>query len=270
MKKIYSLILIISILAGFTSGCKKDKGDPPVLPPVESMSIDFTNFAATAKSLDVTAAEKGTNQSNWQYAAVVAGTWRLIINTTLAVPVAAFNFVVNKTPAYLSTKTWQWSYDFTYLGGSYKARLTGQIRTSDVQWKMYISKTGTDSFTEFLWFEGTSKLDGTGGQWILYESVLAPNSILQIDWTKTGNAVGYVKYTYVKNDAFKNSFIEYGLTTNALNAYYTIHYYAITKFVDVNVEWNTTTKNGHVKSSEYLDGVSWYCWDANKLNVTCQ
>ena len=55
-------------------------------------------------------------------------------------------------------------------GSTYTARLTGQIRTSDVAWKMYITKEGTGGFPEFVWFEGTSKLDGTGGQWILNQS----------------------------------------------------------------------------------------------------
>jgi hypothetical protein len=135
---------------------------------------------------------------------------------------------------------------------------------------MYITREGTGGFSEFVWFEGTSKPDGTGGQWILYQSAAAPDAVLQIDWTKTGTAIGTVKYTYIKNDAFKNSYIEYGLTSNSLNAYYTIHYYNGVKFSDVNVEWNTTTHNGHVKSQDYLGDANWYCWDANKINVLCQ
>jgi len=271
MKKFLALLLTLILSAGFFPGCKKDKGVAPTLPPQESMTIDFSNFSSAKKSLELISGQKGTENSNWEYAATVAGVWKLIINTTLAVPVAAFNAAINQVPAYVSTKNWQWSYSITFLNVIYKARLTGLIRATDVQWKMYVTREGTGGFTEFLWFEGTSKLDGTGGQWILYESVLAPDAILQIDWTKTGLAVGYVKYTYVKNNSFKNSFIEYGLTSSTLlNAYYTIHYYNSVKFSDVNVEWNTGTHNGHVKSVDYLgDPNTWYCWDANKLNVVC-
>ena len=270
MKKIFPFMLILILPVLFSAGCKKDKGDPPTLPPAESMTIDFTNFASAKKSLDVTGGEKGTANSNWEYAATVAGVWKLIINTTLAIPVTAFKAALSQNPSYVTTKTWQWSYSVTYLSTTYKARLTGQIRSNDVQWKMYISKDGTDSFTDFLWFEGTSKLDGTGGQWILYQSVLVPDALLQIDWTKTSTGVGTVKYSYVKNDSFKNSSIEYGLTTSDLNAYYTIHYYNGVKYSDVSVEWNTTTHNGHVKSVDYLGDANWYCWDANKINIVCQ
>jgi hypothetical protein len=269
MKKFFSLTLIFVLSTGFFTGCKKDKGNPPVLPPPESMTIDFSNFVSAKKSGEQVSGFKGTENSNWEYAATVASVWSVIINLNLAVPVAAFKLAVNQVPVYISAKNWQWSYNVTFLASTYKARLTGLIRTSDVQWKMYITKDGTGGFSEFLWFEGTSKLDGTGGQWILYESAVTPDALLQIDWTKTGTTVGNIKYTYVKNNSFKNSYIEYGLTTNDLNAYYTIHYYNGVKFSDVNVEWNSTTHNGHVKSVDYLGDSNWYCWDANKINIIC-
>jgi len=145
-----------------------------------------------------------------------------------------------------------------------------KIRTSDVLWKMYITKEGTGGFAEFVWFEGTSKPDGTGGQWILNESSQTQVDILQIDWKKTGTSISSIKYTIVKNlDPLKTSYIEYGLTTGTLNAYYAIHYYSGVKFSDVNVEWNTTTHNGRVKSLDYLGDIDWYCWDSNKININC-
>lgn len=259
------LILILS--AGFLTNCKKDKGEPPVLPPQESMTIDFSNFATLKKSADPLYDQKGAENSNWEFAAVVAGVWKQIINTTLIVPVTAFKLAISQTPVYLDTKTWQWSFNVTVANVTYKARLTGQIRTSDVLWKMYI-KEGT-SVTEFLWFEGTSNLDGKAGQWILNQSSQIPGALIQIDWTKTGTSIASIKYTYIKNDSFKTSYIEYGLTTSSLNAYYTVHYYNGLKFSDVNIEWNTTTHNGRVKSLDYLVGDTWFCWNEQKINITC-
>ena len=270
MKKIISPLLVLFVAIGIFYGCKKDKGDPPVLPPAESMTIDFSNFASNKKSLEQLPSAKGTENSNWEYAATVAGVWKLIINLTLAVPVTAFRDAADQTPEYLSEKTWQWSYSVTYANTLYKARLTGQIRSSDVMWKMFITREGTGGFDEFLWFEGTSKNDGTGGQWILNQEPEAAITLLQIDWAKTSSSVGNIKYTYLKNDTFKNSYIEYGLTDKALNAFYNIHYFNSVKFSDVNVEWNTTTHNGHVKSADYLGDDNWYCWDSNKINTICQ
>jgi len=270
MKNVFSIALIFILFSGFFGGCKKDKGDPPVLPPLESMNIDFSNFASAKKSGELLPAQKGTANSNWEYAAAVAGVWNVIIKSTLAVPVLAFKTAIEKTPVYVSTKNWQWSFNITFQNVTYKARLTGLIGSTEVQWKMYISNDGTGGFTEFLWFEGTSKIDGSGGQWILYQSVLVPDTLLRIDWTKTANKVGYVKYSYVKNDTFKNSFIEYGLTTSTtLDAYYTIHNSLNGTISDVNVEWSTATGIGHVKSQSYLGDTNWYCWNTEKINTVC-
>ena len=265
MKKLISLILIAVLSAGLFPGCKKDKGDPPVLPPLESMTIDFSNFLSLKKSADLLSVPKGTENSNWQFAATVAGFWNILISTTLAVPVASFKLAVDQDPVYIDKKTWQWSYNVSVASVQYKARLTGQIGASEVTWKMYVSGT----FAEFVWFEGTSKLDGTGGQWILNQSNQSPVPLLQIDWTKTSSTIGSIKYTYVKNDSYKNSYIQYGLSTGTYDAFYTVHYFNDVKFSDVSIEWSTTNHSGRVKSVDYLSDENWYCWDSNKINVTC-
>lgn len=254
------------------SGCKKDKGDPPVLPPSESMAIDFTNFEASGKGDFSVSVPKGTLNSNWELAAGAAMVWKAIIYTTLAVPVYSFKLASQQTPAYLEDNTWQWSYSVSLLTVTYTARLTGQNRTNDVQWKMFISREGSGGFEEFLWFEGTSKKDGLQGQWILYEGPQNKVPVLQIDWSVSGSKVGMIKYTYTKaGNSFKDSYIEYGLTTGSLNAYYEIHYYnaPFLKFYDLEVEWSTSSKNGRVRCESHFGDTEWYCWDENFLNVSC-
>jgi hypothetical protein len=270
MKKLLSLSLTLLFLAGSFSSCKKNNGSAPALPPAASLTIDFNNFGSNKKSADIFTDTKGTNSSSWEFAASVASTWKLIIASTLAVPVTAFKTVIDEEPVFVSDKTWQWSYNaVSYLGITYKARLTGQIGANDVTWKMYVSADGTSGFPEFVWFEGTSKIDGTGGQWKFYQNAQTPVAYLQIDWTKTSDVIGTIKYTYIKtSDLFNTSYIEYGHITGTYNSYYTIHYWdsGKNKFVDVNVEWNSTTFNGRVKSTDYLNGI-WYVWDINHSNV---
>jgi hypothetical protein len=271
MKKILSLTLVIILMSGSFSGCKKDKGNPPTLPPAESMLIDFSNFTSNVKSADVAFENKGTENLNWETAALIVGTWRTLIAVTLAIPVASFKVAVDQDPVYLSDKKWQWSYNVSAAGVTYKARLTGEIAGNEVKWEMYIAREGTDAFSEFKWFDGTSNIDGTGGRWTLTESNLVQTPILQIDWTKSSSSIATIKYTYLKSGASNGAYIEYGLTTNTFNAYFTVHYYSSTlaKFSDVNIEWSTSGKNGRIKSSDYLDGL-WKCWDSNKVNTTCQ
>lgn len=272
MKKFLVISAVLIFTVFLIHSCKKDHGDPPVLPPSGSMSIDFSNFETGKKGESDISIPKGIQTSNWEFAAGVAMIWKSIIYTTLAVPVASFQLSASQTPVYIGDKTWEWKYDATVLSVTYKARLTGQIASSNVAWKMYITKEGTGGFTDFLWFEGTSKLDGTSGQWTLYHSPQNAAAIVQVDWTKSADKVGMVKYTYIKSgDPFKDSYIEYGLKTSTLNAYYTIHYYSTLyqQFYDLNVEWSTTLHNGRVKCPGHFGTTDWYCWDGNYLNVTC-
>lgn len=282
MKKLAILMLLILVPAGMFTSCKKEKGDPPALPPIESMMIDFSNFESAGKSDIPDYGIKAAENSNWLFAAGVATVWKGVLVATLAIPATAFQAAITRTPVYLDKDKWQWTYDvnitLNQISMTYKARLTGQKVANNAVWEMYISKEGTGAFPEFLWFSGTSKLDGTGGQWLVNHSAQYKEPVLQIDWTKSGALMGSVKYTYIRAlndtrvaDPFKNSYIEYGLTSNTLNAYYKIDYYNLTlqQFVSVEVEWSTSGKNGRVKSPVWFGNDNWYCWDGNYNNVTC-
>jgi hypothetical protein len=280
MKKLYSFLLPIVLTIVLFNGCVKKKDTPPTLPPAGTMSIDFSNFQSAAKSARSINEVTGitVDKSNWTLAATIAGVWNTILAVNLAVPVASFGIAVNKTPVYLENLKWEWSYSFNVIGATYKARLTGQIRTSDVKWEMYISKEGIGAFAELLWYEGTSSLDGKSGQWILNHSQAFPEPLLQIDWTLTGNDIGNIKYTYIRDkkddrtsDPFKNSYIEYGLTTNILNGYYNVHQNtgAPNVFNDVFIEWSTTDHNGHIKAHYFYQDDLWHCWNNIGESVTC-
>jgi hypothetical protein len=103
--------------------------------------------------------------------------------------------------------------------------------------------------------------------------------MLQIDWTVTGSIVGNIKYTYIRDlrdnrttETFKGSYIEYGLTSNTLNAFYSIHLNisgAANDFEEVNIEWSTTAHNGHIKAPYYFIDSQWHCWDGLGNDVTC-
>jgi hypothetical protein len=274
MKKLYCLQLILSIVMVLFWGCEK-KGDPPVLPPAESMIIDFTEFTAGRKSVEMIPGTKGVaaaENTNWTVAATVAGVWNSILIINLAVPVAAFYKAIEIKPSYLDNKKWEWRYSVNAVGITYNARLTGQIQADNIKWEMYIGREGVGGFPEFLWYEGTTALDGSSGQWIVTHSPQAQVPMLQIDWAKEGSEIGSVKYTYIKTgENFKDSYIEYGLTSNTLNAYYTVHFYETVRaaFVDVNIEWSTTDHNGRIKSVDYFQDTNWHCWDGNGNDITC-
>jgi hypothetical protein len=284
MNKFTLILLSVTLLIGLFWGCEK-KNNPssaaPVLPPKGTMSIDFTNFVTSSKSGNTLADINGINavdKSNWVLASTTAGVWNVILAVNLVVPVASFELAVNNKPVYLENNTWEWRYTFTAIGGNYKSRLTGQVRANDVKWEMYITREGAGAFSEILWYEGTSKLDGTSGQWVLNHSQQFLEPMLQIDWVAQGSGVRNIKYTYIRDmndnrtpDLFKTSFIEYGLTTNDLNAFYTVHQNTGVEnvFSDTFIEWNTTNHTGHIKSNNYFQDVLWHCWSASADNINC-
>jgi hypothetical protein len=281
MKNPSSISLIIVLVAGLFWGCEKN-GNPPSLPPVETMKIDFSNFTAGKKSTLIDFQTKGNaavSNYNWLLASTTAGFWNIILTVNLVIPVAAFNKAIENTPVYIDNKKWEWKYSVIAIGATYNARLTGQIQSNDIKWEMYISRDGVGGFAEFLWFNGTSALDGKSGQWILNHSQQFPEPMLQIDWILNGTNIGSIKYTYIRDlkdnrttDLFKTSFIEYGLTTSTLNAFYNIHYNisgTINDFKDVYIEWSTTNHNGHIRAVHYFQDSNWHCWDGNGTDVTC-
>ena len=281
MKKLISISLLVMLFAGLFWGCEKKENAPaPTLPPASSMSIDFSNFAAkkSVSNENIVTGIAAVDKSNYILASTIAGIWNTILAVNLAVPVTSFNLAINNTPVNLSNNKWEWNYIFNVVGATYKARLTGEVRTTDVKWEMYVSKEGVGAFSELLWYEGTSKLDGKSGQWILNHSQAFPEPVLQIDWETAGSGISNIKYTYIRDkkddrttDFFKTSYIEYGLTSNALNAFYNVHQNTGVQdvFNDVFIEWSTANHNGHIKANYQFHDDLWHCWNGTGENVTC-
>jgi len=276
MKNTFKLLLILVLVSSLVTGCKKDKGDPPKLPSKETLEIDFSNFETGKKSADIIL-PKGIENANWEFAAGVAAIFRGVIFTTLAVPVLSFRVAANQVPVYLDNRLWQWSYQTNVFTDTYKARLTGQIMTNEVEWKMYITKEGgAGAFQEFLWFQGTSDLDGNGGEWTLNFSPQFKEPVLQIDWTRTDNEIASIRYTYVRTlnnsrqpDPFKTSYIEYGKQTGSFDSYYEIYYFDGADFSSLDVDWSSTGKNGRVMCPQFFNDALWHCWDAGYVNIVC-
>ena len=266
-------ILILTFLALIFFSCQKENSleQAPVIPPVETMIINFGKLADANKSAEF-------EKINWLYSATTVGTWTALIGTTFAVPVAAFRSAFNHQPAAVDNLTWQWQYEVEGFTSQYTARLVGKLQTTEIKWEMYITKKGIEPFDEFLWFEGTSKTDGTSGQWILYHSAGFPEKTVQIDWKREGEKVGEIKYTYIREkndqrqtDNFKGSNIAYGLQKGDFDIYVNVHAYnvSITSFSDTFIEWSSTNYSGHVKSEQFFKDSNWHCWDSQGNDINC-
>lgn len=269
MKNFVKITLVLFLAAIFAcsiiiTGCKKkEKEVPPPIPPKSTMAIDVSNFGGTSQKnvLD-------TNQ-NWNRAAFTVGVWNAILFVNLAVPVTAFIESFKHTPVQLSDGTWEWTYSGWAFLQNYSAKLQGKTDGSQISWKMYLSVTG--KFSNFLWFTGTSNTEGTLGTWDLNKDPDMPQPYIHIDWSRD-NSLGTasVKYTDVlaTDTVWYNGYVQYGLTTNSPNnAYYTI--YKASTGSTTNIEWNTTAKDGRIKSHEWYSDDQWHCWNSSHMNIVC-
>jgi hypothetical protein len=269
MKGIFLTCIAFLLAGGLFTSCKKDKGDAPILPPYATMVIDFSNFTSFRKSADAGTTFKGTENGTWEFAAGLANVWSSLISSTIVVPMAAFQTASAYKASYVSENNWQWSYNFTFDANSYKARIQGKTTTSNVTWKVYITDESDGSFKDYLWVEGTSKSDGSGGQWIFRQGPSADIQLFQDDWVRSGDVVTSVTYKYLKNDASKGSYIDYQLLYSGnFDSGYSIHF-ADGLYSDSSIEWNSVTSDGRLKCLDYMQDENWYCWDTNKINKLC-
>jgi len=278
--------LMLSLIMIFATSCEKstdinEQGTSPELPPFESMVIDFGAFDESGNSGKATTLvyDNKAPNGNWVFSRVVVGVWSSALYSTLAVPVASFQAAFSQTPEKISEDTWEWTYSVNGFTSEYTARLTGQLTANGVVWNMYITKMGIEGFDEFLWFSGNSSLDGNSGTWILNQGPEKPDPMLQIVWERSGDEIGYIKYTWVRElndqenaDPFRDSFLEYGLQEGNFDAYFNAYAYDtnLQAFTSVDIEWSRDTFEGRVRAFAYFEDELWHCWDSNGDDVACE
>lgn len=254
----------IFMFALLFAGCVKDDKPAPKLPDAKMMVMDFSKFPAEeGKTTDETA-----TKLNFPYAAVNVGWWNTVLVVNLLIPVAAFYESFNHDADYnAALEKWTWSYNFN-AGGWHTARLEATlVGLDEVHWEMYVSKAG--AFTDFLWYSGNTKTDETMATWQLSKDPTSPVPFVDITYHKdalTGEAE--IKYENVAPGVDNGSYIEYGLVTDPLNAFYNI--YLANEDNLVNIAWNTTSKEGRVKNLAHFGDAEWRCWDTLLDDVECE
>jgi len=260
MKKIKSLSLLLILLTVIVSSCNKNKVAPE-LPPQSAFTADFSDFNSSKAVTD-------TTMVNWTHAALNVGIWNAIITVGLAVPVASYaEAVKNHEAEYLGDNTWLWTYSFNVGVNTFTAELYGVLKSETVEWEMYITKSG--EYTHFLWYDGVSNLDLKHGAWTLYNKPSDPTELLGIEWNRTTDSTGNIKYTNIVPGGTENGgYIFYGNDANSdLNAYYNIY----NKGQDnlTQIEWSQANQNGRVKDMNKFGDDAWHCWDETHHDIDC-
>jgi hypothetical protein len=265
--KLYSIlsVLLVGLVLITSNGCKKEDENPPELPPVDALLMDFSYF-----NEGVPQGKKSVSSyNNFVYSLLTVGVWNTAATITIIIPVAAYAEALNHDAVYLGDNSWEWKYSVTISESTYVVSLTSKrISNDEYTLKMLVSKSGTAGFDDFKWIEGTVRYDHTNASWIIYDNPDVAWAAVKIDWTMDWEKELYtIKYTCEKPDSeLHGGTIEHGVTEDTdFDAYYVITFPTNT----INIEWNRTTKAGRVKSPSYFTDSEWHCWDENFLDVTC-
>ena len=260
-------IIALTAILSSCSDDSEDHGTPPELPPSSSMSVNLGNFPQNGGGrVDAT-----DGSGNYAFAALNVGIWQTIIGASIIIPAAAFEAATDQSFQYSESEgKWISEYSVNAGGQAIDAELLAEVTGETVIWEMYLSVDG--QFDRFLWFSGESRVDNSGGEWVLYASPQRPVEVLTIDWDRVeGDAVNSL-FTLVDADNSKSSsYIEYGLTTEAGFS----HFYDVSisdsegDDYDMFIYFDEETKVGKVKSNAYFGDDNWRCWDDTFEDTDC-
>ncbi len=266
IKKKLVLAMISSLLLVPMAGCEKDETDKaPELPPMSSFIMDFSDFiGGTTKSYVLNETYKNRNQ-----AVAHVAIWNTVIFLHAAVPVAAFIGAFNHEPVPQSDGSWKWSYEVTVGMNTYTANLFGQGKGMEVEWRMYISKTGAGAYSDFLWFSGNSHIAGIEGTWTLYKSPAENIPYIGIDWFNHVDGTSGITYTNIVPDGPENGgYISHGITGETpFNAFYKIYDKGRNNLVQIN--WNRMTGAGQISNPIFFGDDNFYCWNEAGADISC-
>lgn len=268
MGLVFSFMALALMLAGCGDDNPVESESPPELPPQSSMIMDFNDFQdGNEAPLHPDGITTAQSRLHWGRSALLVGVWNIVLTVTLAVPVASFVAAFQNAPVRQGDGSWSWTYSFN-AGGTHTAVLNGKIVEADVQWKMTISKTG--DYTNFEWYTGVSRLDGTEGTWTLNLDPDNPTPFLYIEWEHNyADSTASLKYTnIIPGNAENGAYIHYGITADTT---YDLFYDIYGKGLDnlTKIQWNYETKAGRIQDEHYYSDTDWHCWDENLDDIDC-
>ncbi len=266
MKNLLSLMAAFLILLISLGSCEEENDNnetAPSLPPEASFVMPFDAFSSTSGDMKTSELQGNVN---WVTAATQVTVWNVFISIGMAIPTIAFLEAFNHEAVYdVETNKWLWSYNVPH----HTVVLSGKVESDSVYWEMQLSKA--DVFSDFVWYTGTSHINGSGGYWIINENPEETSPLLRIDWNRdSSNETGDIKYTNVQPGGAENGgYIHYGSNTDTdYNRYYNIFNKGQDNLTEI--KWNNETHNGRIKNPAAFKDEIWHCWGTDLVDMDCE
>ncbi len=260
LKFIFAFIIVSLIL----TNCKdEDDETAPELPSESTIVIDFSDFVSKSKIFSDKA------DANWEFASSNLEYWDSIISDRYSLPVQAYSEAQNiDKPEYITYKVWYWQNDFIISEDTIKGQIyESMIEDDSLYIEVFMSKT-TDTI-DFRWFSGGGDLGLTKGNWTFRDSVENKNDCLLVEWSNIADTLE-VKYTNILTGDDKNGDNIYSKNVNGISGFDSYLQICYKTAADtIEIEWNTTSKEGRVKNLLQFGDELWHCWDGNLNDIVC-
>ena len=272
--RLSSTPFVVSLLFSATllvSSCETDPADPgsgaePPLPPLSSMQVDLSFFAAAGASEAPSLVGSGVKLNYFN-----AGIRVLLINTAtvvlMAVPVAVFGGALQNTARRRDSK-WHWEYTVNHQGNTFSADLAGWVQGSQTMWEMFITAPGHNPpLSDFLWYTGDAEIGNGSGTWHVFDA-LGGNpgvEVLLIDWTYLSEDDATLTFTATKPGIPENGD---QLTFRVNQQERSITYFDASSGTTGEIWWNAVTGEGWMDAPDYNGGQR-ACWDGEQEDREC-
>lgn len=264
--KVLAILMLISVAACSDDPTSPDAGDPPELPPLTTMTGDFSFFGSPSQSASPSALEAGASNANFANAALRVFAAQVVTTATLAVPVAVFAATANNTPTFEDDDLWHWRFTAMHAGETYMSHLSGRIQGNDVVWSMAVtSPTHDPPLDEFTWYGGVGRVDRSSGTWTFYDpsSPSTATEVLTIEWTHV-SATDHGWQATVERGEGSGDVLS--ATVDGSNRLLTFQDASEGTFVEIY--WNAADGSGYLIAPGYNGGVQ-ACWDTNQEDAAC-
>ncbi len=266
-RRTLTLALLTALTACATdSTAPSDPGPPPELPPLTSMSGDFSLFGAPAEPHAEFPSDASQSSLNFGNAAIRVLAAQVATVIALTVPVATFAAAANSTPTFEDDDRWHWRFTTVRLGHTYTAHLSGAVHGSTVGWDMRISSpTHAPPLDEFVWYGGQGQLDRTSGRWIFYDPATPASAaaVLRIDWDHVSATEHGWEATALAGAASGDVF-----SASVDGDHRMITYLDASEQAFMEIYWNAVDGSGYLIGPNFKGGVK-ACWDGNQQDVAC-
>jgi hypothetical protein len=241
--------------------------EPPELPPMESMEMDFSMFASGESQQKTGVADEHGRYSNFANAAGRVLIMKVAVGVNLVVPKILLKAAQDAEPEFNDQGEWVWSYSKTADDTLFEVRLVAtSVNGNEVNWRLFVTNTENDLHDQLL-FEGVTRKDEQSGRWTYYQLAGdgAGDPVSEIAWNIPQEDHAELRLDILSDrHGRQGDYIEYQSVPPVNRAYY----YNAENDALTEIEWNTETGEGYLIAPGYNDGGK-ACWGPDYRNAAC-